>query len=72
VVTLYKRKANFFDGKPCAVKVARTVWVGGKLGDNIKELPIDIRSICSSLLSDGMAEILLSGGIYGGIDDICD
>ena len=30
------------DGKPYAVKVARTVWVGGKSGDNIKRLPIDI------------------------------
>lgn len=28
------------DGTPCAVKVARTVWGGGKLGDNIKKLPI--------------------------------
>ena len=27
---------NFLDGTPCAVKVARTVWGGGKLGDCIK------------------------------------
>lgn len=31
------------DGTPCAVKVACTVWSGGKLGDNIKELPITIK-----------------------------
>ena len=32
------------DGTPCAVKAARTVWSGGKLGDHIKKLPIAIRS----------------------------
>ncbi|EOF89613.1 hypothetical protein SKG_02699, partial [Enterococcus faecium EnGen0166] len=32
------------DGTPCAVKVARTVWTGGKDGDNIKLLPIGIAS----------------------------
>ena len=31
------------DGTPCAVKVARTVWSGGKLGDYLKELPITIK-----------------------------
>ena len=30
------------DGTPCAVKVARTVWGGGKLRDYFKELPITI------------------------------
>lgn len=30
------------DGTPCAVKVARTVWSGGKDGDNFKILPITI------------------------------
>ena len=30
------------EGTPCAVKVARTVWSGGKPGDNIKWLPITI------------------------------
>jgi hypothetical protein len=30
------------DGTPCAVKVACTVWSGGKLRDNFKELPIAI------------------------------
>ena len=30
------------DGTPCAVKVACTVWSGGKLGDNLKKLPITI------------------------------
>ncbi|EOJ49555.1 hypothetical protein WM7_00569, partial [Enterococcus faecalis EnGen0361] len=31
-----------FDGTPCAVKVARTVWNGGKVGDYFKDLPIVI------------------------------
>ena len=30
------------DGTPCAVKVACTVWSGGKAGDNFKGLPITI------------------------------
>ena len=30
------------DGTPYAVKIARTVWSGGKGGDNIKALPITI------------------------------
>ena len=30
------------DGTPCAVKAARTVWTGGKSGDNFKGLPIRI------------------------------
>ena len=30
------------EGTPCAVKVARTVWSGGKARDNIKGLPITI------------------------------
>ena len=33
-----------FDGAPSAVKAARTVQSGGKSGDNIKGLPITIRS----------------------------
>lgn len=28
------------DGKPCDWKLSRTVWGGGKSGDNIKGLPI--------------------------------
>ena len=35
--------ATEFDGTPCAVKAARTVWIGGKGRDDIKALPIDIR-----------------------------
>ena len=35
---------GYLDGKPCAMKVARTVWTGGKAGDNIKCLPISILS----------------------------
>jgi hypothetical protein len=30
------------DGTPYAVKVASTVWSGGKLSDYFKELPITI------------------------------
>ncbi len=33
-----------FDGASSAVKAARTVRIGGKSGDNIKGLPITIRS----------------------------
>jgi len=33
------------DGTPCAVKIAFTVWSRGKGEDNIKALPITIRSI---------------------------
>ncbi len=35
--------SNAIDGTPCAVKVACTVWSGGKLGDYFKELPITIK-----------------------------
>ena len=37
------------DGTPCAVKVARTVWSGGKSGDNTKGLPIAIQNIMDDL-----------------------
>lgn len=37
----YHKQVNI-DGTPYAVKVARTVWSGGKDGDNIKILPITI------------------------------
>lgn len=33
------------DGTPCAVKVACTVWAGGKDGDSIKVLPISIKIV---------------------------
>ena len=33
------------DGTPCAVKVACTVWSGGKLGDYFKQLPITIKAM---------------------------
>jgi len=38
------RKVSYFDGTPYARKLARTVWSGGKGGDNIKTLPIAIVS----------------------------
>lgn len=38
-----ENRMSFIDeGTPYAVKVARTVWTGGKDGDNIKLLPISI------------------------------
>lgn len=36
------RKVSYFDGTPYVRKLARTVWSGGKGGDNIKTLPIAI------------------------------
>ena len=33
---------DHLDGTPCAMKVACTVWTGGKVGDSIKDLPISI------------------------------
>lgn len=35
----------YIDGTPCAVKVACTVWAGGKDGDYIKVLPISIKIV---------------------------
>ena len=44
VCKLYcKPCATEFDGTPCAVKAARTVWSRGKVGDYIKGLPMAIR-----------------------------
>lgn len=37
-------KKYYLDGTPCAMKVACTVWTGGKVGDSIKDLPISILS----------------------------
>lgn len=34
-----------FDGTPYDMKMSRTVWNGGKGGDNIKTLPIVIRVV---------------------------
>lgn len=39
---LNRMNKDFNDGTPCAGKLARTVWSGGKAGDNIKGLPITI------------------------------
>ena len=38
-----KNLAVEFDGTPCAVKAACTVWSGGKFGDYFKGLPITIQ-----------------------------
>lgn len=40
---LVKITSHAIDGTPCVMKVARTVWSGGKLGDYFKELPITIK-----------------------------
>lgn len=48
---------SYNDGTPYAGKLARTVWSGGKSGDNIKGLPITIT---------GYADRAGSGGIYAG------
>jgi hypothetical protein len=42
-----RRNELKYDGTPYAVKVARTVWSGGKLGDYFKKLPITIRTAFS-------------------------
>ena len=46
---LYSRQNNIthfvtskFDGTPCEGKLSRTVWCGGKSGDDVKGLPIAI------------------------------
>ena len=39
-----RRNELKYDGTPYAVKVACTVWSGGKLRDYFKELPITIRA----------------------------
>ena len=45
VCKLYcKPCATEFDGTPCAVKAARTVWSRGKVGDYIEDLPMAIGS----------------------------
>ena len=36
------KQLNFIDGTPYTVKVVRTVWGGGKDGDDFKVLPITI------------------------------
>lgn len=36
------KQLNFIDGTPYTVKVVRTVWSGGKDGDDFKVLPITI------------------------------
>lgn len=41
-------RINQIDGTPCAMKVACTVWVRGKDGDNLKLLPIDITVVVGS------------------------
>lgn len=35
----------YLDGTPYTMKVVCTVWVGGKVGDCIKFLPIDINVV---------------------------
>ena len=37
------------DGTPYEGKLSRTVWSGGKFGDNLKELPITIQKNMDSV-----------------------
>jgi hypothetical protein len=39
------QEISHIDGTRCAVKVARTVWSGGKSGDSIKGLPIAMQNL---------------------------
>ncbi|HIZ57904.1 MAG TPA: hypothetical protein H9725_04900 [Candidatus Faecalibacterium gallistercoris] len=39
---MFEKVRFIFDGTPCEVKAACTVWSGGKSGDNFKGLPITI------------------------------
>lgn len=60
-----KRIMATFDGTRYAGKPARTVWSGGKAGDEIKGLPITI-SFCSGLLgqkSEERDEVSLFSGV---------
>ena len=43
------------DGTPYAMKVACTVWDGGKVGDNFKDLPIVMKSYYTVWLNPGPA-----------------
>ena len=47
------------DGKPCDGKLSRTVWGGGKLGDDIKELPI-VKSVYPTGTCGGGTHIKLN------------
>ena len=40
---MFEKVRFIFDGTPCEVKAACTVWSGGKSGDDFKGLPITIR-----------------------------
>lgn len=42
------------DGTPCEGKLSRTVWSGGKAEDDIKGLPIAIRSEVTRYEASGM------------------
>ncbi len=45
IMKLMGSKSRDFAGTPYAMKVARTVWSRGKVGDDIKHLPIAIITI---------------------------
>ena len=47
-----------FDGTPCAVKAARTVWSRGKAGDHIK-----CYLWLSGAKSQGMKQLMAGGGV---------
>ena len=53
------RLKSYIEGTPCAVKVACTVWSGGKFRDNIKELPITIKESYAKYTGEGIGVKLL-------------
>ena len=55
---MFKRVRFIFDGTPCEVKAACTVWSGGKSGDDFKGLPITIR-----LEIAGMKQLMAGAGV---------
>lgn len=65
MVWLSVRRNSSTDGTPCAVKIARTVWSGGKAGDNFKGLPITIiqhhSGFCAGSRDKGSAELRRDG-----------
>lgn len=49
------------DGTPCAGKLACTVRIGGKDGDNFKILPIGIANLCQEKIQINLAGLLDCG-----------
>ena len=58
-----------FDGTPCAMKVARTVWGGGKPGDDIKGLPSSFGTEHTIYLSISLLPLGLPPAPFAGQSD---